>query len=403
MKKPLDRFLSYVAFDTQSQPGREEVPSTPGQFALARALCEELSAIGAQDIELTDHCHVYAKLPANRPGLPAVGFISHLDTSPALSGKDIKPRIVSNYDGGDIVLNEQTGCVLRIEEYPELKRYKGQSLVVTDGTTLLGSDDKSGITEIMGMLEYYSEHPELPHGDICVGFTPDEEIGRGTDYFDIPRFGAKLAYTVDGADLGKISFENLNSAEARITVTGTSIHPGRGKNKLKNAILMAIELQNMLPPAETPSHTEGYEGFALLTDMKGTVELSQLRYIIRDHDMGKFTRMKELFGEIAAFLNGKYGEGTVELTLKDSYYNMKERILPVMHIIDRAKTAMERVGITPVTVPVRGGTDGARLSYEGLPCPNLCTGGENYHGRFEYIPVEDMELCTQMLVELLRL
>jgi len=403
MKKPLERFLSYVAFDTQSQPGQEQVPSTPGQFVLAQALCKELSAIGAQDIELTDHCHVYAKLPANRPGLPAVGFISHLDTSPALSGKDIKPRIVSNYDGGDIVLNEQTGCVLRIEEYPELKRYKGQSLVVTDGTTLLGSDDKSGITEIMGMLEYYSEHPELPHGDICVGFTPDEEIGRGTDYFDIPRFGAKLAYTVDGADLGKISFENLNSAEARITVTGTSIHPGRGKNKLKNAILMAIELQNMLPPAETPSHTEGYEGFYHLVGLSGTVEKASMEYIVRDHSRELFEEKKRFLADAVALLSRKYGEGTISLTVKDQYYNMREQVEPYPEVIGKAMQAMREAGVEPIVRPIRGGTDGARLSYMGLPCPNLFTGGMNFHGKFEYCSLDTMGRAVRTILNLARL
>ena len=293
MKAPLERLLSYVAVDTQSDPNAGCIPSTPGQFELARMVCGELEALGAEDIELTDHCHIYAKLPGNTPGVPAVGFIAHLDTSPALSGKDIRPRVVSNYDGGDILLNEETGCTLRIEEYPELKRYKGGSLVVTDGTTLLGSDDKSGITEIMGMLEYYAEHPELPHGDICVGFTPDEEIGHGTDCFDIERFGAKLAYTVDGADLGKISFENLNSAEARITVAGTTIHPGRGKNKMKNAALMAIELVNMLPAAETPSHTEGYEGFYHLTEFRGDVESAELIYKVSDFEADKIEGRKE--------------------------------------------------------------------------------------------------------------
>ena len=400
MKKPLERFLSYVAFDTQSQPGQEQVPSTPGQFVLAQSLCKELSAIGAQDIELTDHCHVYAKLPANRPGLPAVGFISHLDTSPALSGKDIKPRIVSNYDGGDIVLNEQTGCVLRIEEYPELKRYKGQSLVVTDGTTLLGSDDKSGITEIMGMLEYYSEHPELPHGDICVGFTPDEEIGRGTDYFDIPRFGAKLAYTVDGADLGKISFENLNSAEARITVTGTSIHPGRGKNKLKNASLMAIELQNMLPPAETPSHTEGYEGFYHLMEFQGDVEQAVLVYKVSDFEQDRFDARKARLHAACDYLNGVYGAGTFAIEIKDTMKNMRQAVEPHFELVEYAMAAMRDVGVEPELMPCRGGTDGVRLSFQGLPCPNLNTGSHNCHGRFECVPVESLEKITEMLVAL---
>ncbi len=400
MKKPLDRFLSYVAFDTQSQPGQEQVPSTPNQFQLAKALCKELSSIGAQNVELTDHCHVYATLPANREGIPAVGFIAHMDTSPAISGKNIKPRVVENYDGGDILLNEETGCTLRIEEFPELKRYKGWSLVVTDGTTLLGSDDKAGITEIMGMLEYYAEHPELPHGDICVGFTPDEEIGRGTDYFDIPRFGAKLAYTVDGADLGKISFENLNSAEARIQVTGSAIHPGRGKNKLKNAILMAIELQNMLPPAETPSHTEGYEGFYHLTDFQGTVDSATLVYKVSDFDQDKFQARKDRLQAICDYLNGVYGTGSFVLAVKDTMRNMRQAIEPHFELVEYAMAAMRDIGVEPELMPCRGGTDGVRLSFMGLPCPNLNTGSHNCHGRFECVPVESLEKITEMLVAL---
>ncbi len=400
MKAPLERLLSYVAVDTQSDPNAGCIPSTPGQFELARMVCGELEALGAEDIELTDHCHIYAKLPGNTPGVPAVGFIAHLDTSPALSGKDIRPRVVSNYDGGDILLNEETGCTLRIEEYPELKRYKGGSLVVTDGTTLLGSDDKSGITEIMGMLEYYAEHPELPHGDICVGFTPDEEIGHGTDCFDIERFGAKLAYTVDGADLGKISFENLNSAEARITVAGTTIHPGRGKNKMKNAALMAIELVNMLPAAETPSHTEGYEGFYHLTEFRGDVESAELIYKVSDFEADKFEGRKERLRRACEYLNGVYGEGTFSMEVKDTMRNMREAIEPHYELVENAMAAMRDVGVEPVLMPCRGGTDGVRLSFMGLPCPNLNTGSHNCHGRFECVPVESLEKITEMLVAL---
>ena len=385
MKAPLERLLSYVAVDTQSDPDAGCIPSTPGQFELARMVCGELEALGAEDIELTDHCHIYAKLPGNTPGVPAVGFIAHLDTSPALSGKDIRPRVVSNYDGGDILLNEETGCTLRIEEYPELKRYKGGSLVVTDGTTLLGSDDKSGITEIMGMLEYYAEHPELPHGDICVGFTPDEEIGHGTDCFDIERFGAGLAYTVDGADL---------------TVAGTSIHPGRGKNKMKNAALMAIELVNMLPAAETPSHTEGYEGFYHLTEFRGDVESAELIYKVSDFEADKFEGRKERLRRACEYLNGVYGEGTFSMEVKDTMRNMREAIEPHYELVENAMAAMRDVGVEPVLMPCRGGTDGVRLSFMGLPCPNLNTGSHNCHGRFECVPVESLEKITEMLVAL---
>lgn len=400
MKAPLERFLSYVALDTQSSFGVEAIPSTPGQFDLARMICGELEALGAKDIELTEHCHVYAKLPGNRAGVPAVGFIAHLDTSPALSGKNIRPRVVHDYDGGDIVLNEKTGCTLRIEDYPELKRYKGGNLVVTDGTTLLGSDDKSGITEIMGMLEYYAEHPELPHGDICAAFTPDEEIGRGTDCFDIERFGAKLAYTVDGADLGKISFENLNSAEARITVKGTSIHPGRGKNKLKNALLMAVELQNMLPAAETPSHTEGYEGFYHLTEFHGDVEQAEMVYKVSDFEHEKFEARKERLRLACEYLNGVYGTGTFTISVNDTMRNMREAIQPHYELVENAMAAMRDVGVEPTLMPCRGGTDGVRLSFMGLPCPNLNTGSHNCHGRFECVPVESLEKITEMLVAL---
>lgn len=402
MKAPLKRFLNYVAVDTQSAFGVDAIPSTSGQFDLARIICGELEAIGARDVELTEHCHIYAKLPGNADGVPAVGFIAHLDTSPALSGKDIKPRIVHDYDGGDIMLNEKTGCTLRIQDYPELKRYKGGSLVVTDGTTLLGSDDKSGITEIMGMLEYYAEHPELPHGDICVAFTPDEEIGRGTECFDIERFGAKLAYTVDGADLGKISFENLNSAEARITVNGTSIHPGRGKNKLKNAVLMAIELQNMLPAAETPSHTEGYEGFYHLTEFCGDVEKAELVYKVSDFEPEKFEGRKERLRLACEYLNSIYGAGTFVISVKDTMRNMREAIEPHYELVENAMAAMRDVGVEPELMPCRGGTDGVRLSFMGLPCPNLNTGSHNCHGRFECVPVESLEKITEMLIALVK-
>ena len=400
MESVVERFLRYVTFDTQSDEESDTCPSTEKQKALAAALVEEMRGMGIADARMDENGYVYGTVPGD-PELPTIGLIAHMDTAPDASGANIKAKVVA-YDGGDVCLNEEKGIFLREADYPYLKNHAGKHLIVTDGTTLLGADDKAGVAEIMTAAQQLLAMGGR-HATLKIGFTPDEEIGRGADRFDVKGFGADFAYTADGGPVGEIEYENFNAAGAKVVVHGLNIHPGSAKNQMVNSQLIAMEFHSLLPVHQRPEATEGYEGFALLTDMKGTVELSQLRYIIRDHDMGKFTRMKELFGEIAAFLNGKYGEGTVELTLKDSYYNMKERILPVMHIIDRAKTAMERVGITPVTVPVRGGTDGARLSYEGLPCPNLCTGGENYHGRFEYIPVEDMELCTQMLVELLRL
>ncbi|MEA5011811.1 MAG: peptidase T [Angelakisella sp.] len=402
MKTPLERFLKYVSIDTQSKPGCEVIPSTPGQFVLGKLLAEELSTMGLEKVELTEHCHLYATLPANRPGLEAVGFIAHLDTSPAISGKNIKARVVENFDGSDIVLNQETGCTLRMEEYPEILRYKGQRLVVTDGTTLLGADDKAGITEIMGMLEYYAEHPELPHGDIQIAFTPDEEIGRGTDHFDVERFGAKLAYTVDGADLGKLSYENFNGAEATITVSGVGIHPGRGKNKMKNAALVAVEFQNMLPAAERPAHTEGYEGFYHLTEMRGDVESALLTYRVCDFNPEGFKKRKQRMLDIAEYLNKVYGSMTVSVKLTDTAYNMREVVEPHYYMIEHAKEAMQAVGVEPVTMPTRGGTDGVRLSFMGLPCPNLNTGSHNCHGRFECIPVESIEKITEFLIELVQ-
>ena len=390
----VERFLRYVQFDTQSDEFSETCPSTDKQRVFAQALVEEMQAMGIAGAHMDGDGYVYGTVPGD-PGKPVIGLIAHMDTSPDCSGAKVKPRIV-DYAGGDIVLNPDT--VMREADFPSLTRNRGKRLIVTDGTTLLGADDKAGVAEILTAAEILLSSPE-PHATLRIGFTPDEEIGRGADRFNVKEFGAQWAYTADGGTLGELEYENFNAASAKVEVYGRNIHPGSAKNQMVNAQLIAMEFQSMLPVHERPECTAGYEGFALLTDMNGTVEHSQLRYIIRDHDMGKFNRRKALFGEIAAFLNQKYGEGTVELTVNDSYYNMKEKILPVMHVVDRAKAAMEAVGITPVTVPIRGGTDGARLSYVGLPCPNLCTGGENYHGRFEYIPVEDMELCVKMLGE----
>ncbi len=403
MKQTLERFLRYVAIDTQSEPGKKVIPSTEGQFVLGRLLEKELNEMGLVNVELTEHCHLYATLPANKPDVEAVGFIAHLDTSPACSGKDIKPRVIENYNGGDILLNTETGCTLYIEEYPELERYKGQSLIVTDGTTLLGSDDKSGITEIMEMLDYFTKHPEIPHGDVQVAFTPDEEIGLGTEHFDIERFGAKLAYTIDGAELGKMSYENFNGAEAVITVTGVGIHPGRGKNKMKNAALMAIEFQNMLPAAEIPAHTEGYEGFYHLTDMKGDAEKATLTYRVCDFETKGFEQRKQRMLDIGDYINKRYGYNAVDVKLKDTARNMREKVEPHYHLIEYAMEAMRQVDVEPVTMPTRGGTDGVRLSFMGLPCPNLNTGSHNCHGRFECVPLESIKKISEILIKLVEL
>ena len=395
-----ERFLKYVSYDTQSSEESTTFPSTEKQKVLLAALRDEMEALGMTEVSMDQYGYVMGTVPAT-PGCenaPVIGFIAHVDTSPDMSGKDVKPRVIEEYDGCDIALNGQ--LTMRVADFPELEFFKGHTLIHTDGTTLLGSDDKSGITEIMGMLEYYAEHPELPHGDICAAFTPDEEIGRGTDCFDIERFGAKLAYTVDGADLGKISFENLNSAEAHIVVKGTSIHPGRGKNKLKNAVLMAIELQNMLPVAETPSHTEGYEGFYHLTEFHGDVERAEMIYKVSDFETEKFEARKERLRLACEYLNGVYDAGTFSISVKDTMRNMREAIEPHYELVENAMAAMRDVGVEPTLMPCRGGTDGVRLSFMGLPCPNLNTGSHNCHGRFECVPVESLEKITEMLIAL---
>lgn len=395
----LNRFLRYVACPTTSDEASEACPSTEGQRVLGRLLVEELTAMGARDAHMDEHGYVYAVIPANRPERgPVIGFIAHMDTSPDCSGENIRASVVA-YEGGDVLLNAERQLVLSAEEFRILKNHIGKHLVVTDGTTLLGADDKAGIAEIMTMAETLL-HTGRPHGEVRIAFTPDEEIGRGADKFDVEKFGCDFAYTADGGTLGELEYENFNAASATLTVHGTNIHPGSAKDKMKNAITMAMEFHALLPADQTPEKTEGYEGFFHLCDMSGTVEEAKLSYIIRDHDRAKFEEKKALFAAAAATLNAKYGEGCFEAAVRDSYYNMKEQILPHMEIIDRAKSAMEKAGMTPKTVPIRGGTDGARLSYMGLPCPNLCTGGENYHGRFEFIPVEDMERCAEMLVNL---
>lgn len=395
----LDRFLKYVSFDTQSDDRSDTVPSTPKQKLLGAELASELSAMGLENAHMDEFGYVYGWLPATpgREQVPCLGLIAHMDTAPSFSGTNVKPRIL-RYEGGDI--EQSPGIVMRAKEHESLKRYIGQELILTDGTTLLGADDKAGVAEIFSTMEYLIAHPEIPHGRIAVGITPDEEIGSGADHFDIAGFGAAAAYTVDGGELGELEYENFNAAGAKITVHGVNIHPGSAKNKMKNALLMAIEFNSMLPPAEIPAHTEGYEGFYHLQQMAGDETTATLEYIVRDHDMDKFLARKATMEHIAAYLNDKYGTGTVELELRDQYYNMKAQIEPHMDLIHRAKTAFRSAGVEPQEVAIRGGTDGARLSYEGLPCPNLSTGGVNFHGPQEYIPVPSLEKMVEVLVKL---
>lgn len=398
MNTVVERFLRYVSFDTQSDEESTTCPSTAKQKLLGAALVEEMLAMGIGDARMDEFGYVYGTIPGD-PSLPTIGLIAHMDTSPDASGADVKAKIVE-YTGEDICLNEEKGIFLRQSDYPALKNHVGKHLIVTDGTTLLGADDKAGVAEIMTAAEQILKQGGR-HATVKIGFTPDEEIGSGADHFDVKGFGADYAYTADGGPVGEIEYENFNAAGAEVLFHGRNIHPGSAKNAMVNSQYIAMEFQSLLPIHQRPEATEGYEGFFHLMDMKGEVEQTRLRYIIRDHDMTKFEEKKKVMTAAADFLNAKYGPGTVELTIRDSYFNMKKCIEPVMYVVERAKQAMAAVGMSPREVPIRGGTDGARLSYEGLPCPNLCTGGENYHGRFEYIPVEDMELCVRMLVEIL--
>ena len=396
-----ERFLKYVSYDTQSDENSTTTPTTEKQKVLGAALAAELAEIGLMGAKMDEHGYVYGWLPATpgMEGVPCLGLIAHMDTAPSAPGANIKPRLVE-YQGGEIVLNEDLGLVMRPEEFESLNRYVGKTLIVTDGTTLLGADDKAGVAEIVTAVEYLVQHPEIRHGRIAVGITPDEEVGAGADHFDIPGFGAAVAYTVDGGELGELEYENFNAAGAKITVHGLNIHPGEAKNKMKNAALIAVELAGMLPAAETPAHTEGYEGFYHLCGLEGDETTAHLEYIIRDHDREKFEERKRTMERVCAYLNDKYGAGTVVLELRDQYYNMKSQIEPHMYLIHRAKAAFRKAGVEPKEVAIRGGTDGARLSYEGLPCPNLSTGGVNFHGPMEYIPVESMETMVQMLIHL---
>ena len=398
------RFLKYVKFDTQSDEETNLTPSTPGQMIFAQYLERELRDLGLEDISLDDNGYLMATLPANTSRrVPTVGFIAHLDTSPDLSGKNVNPRIVKAYDGADITLNEAKGIVLSPSEFPELLHYVGQDLIVTDGNTLLGADDKAGVAEIMTAAEYLLTHPEVRHGKIRIGFTPDEEVGRGVDFFDVKAFGADFAYTMDGGFEGELEYENFNAASAKIEIQGRNVHPGYAKDKMINAIQVACELNALLPAWERPEHTEGYDGFYHCIALNGTVDQAQISYIVRDHDSARFEARKNYMQECVDLLVRKYGEGVLTLTLKDSYYNMRKMVEPHPQVIDKAIEAMKMAGVEPLVKPIRGGTDGARLSFMGLPCPNIFTGGMNFHGRYEYCSLTTMHKAMQVILNLAQL
>ena len=403
MEKILDRFLRYVAIDTQSDEESSSQPSTAKQWDLLNLLADELRAMGVK-AETEEHGYVYAKIPGNNgKDTPTIGFMAHVDTAPDASGKDVKPQIIDCYDGGDIPLKGVPGLTLKPSEFPELLHFKGETLITTDGTTLLGADDKAGVAEIMDAVQYIVTHPEFKHGPIAVAFTRDEEIGCGVDSFDVKRFGADFGYTMDGGEIGELEYENFNAAAAKIHIQGRNVHPGSAKDKMKNAIHIATELNDLLPKLARPEYTEGYEGFFHLISFKGAVEEADIAYIIRDHDRAKFGARKEMMEKAAAFIDAKYGEGTVRLELKDQYYNMREMVEPHMHIVDTAVKAMELAGIKPRIQPIRGGTDGARLSFMGLPCPNIFAGGLNFHGKMEYVPLRSMEKAAEVILNILRL
>ena len=398
----VDRFLKYVSFDTQSSEESETTPSTDKQWALARYLEQELKDLGFEDVELDEHAYLYATLPANTTKkVPTIGFIAHMDTSPDCSGANVRPRIVENYDGGDIVLSE--GIVSSPQKFPELLSHVGEDLIVTDGTTLLGADDKAGIAEIVSACVWLMEHPEVEHGNIRIAFNPDEEIGMGAHKFDVEKFGCDFAYTMDGSEVGEIEFENFNAASAKIAITGCSVHPGYAKGKMINAGRVATELVSLLPEQETPEHTEGYEGFFHLTSINGSCEKANLSFIIRDHDRQRFEERKNQMREVVEAINNKYGAGVAELELKDQYYNMREKVEPMMYIIDIAKEAIAQAGMTPKVRAIRGGTDGAQLSFRGLPCPNIFAGGINFHGPYEFCPVQSLERAMQTIINICRL
>ena len=404
MQPVVEKFLRYVALDTQSDEFSESCPSTQKQLKLAKILFHELKEMGLKNVNLDENGYVMATLPANtaKSG-PAIGFIAHMDTSPDMTAENVHPKIIENYDGGDILLHSKKKIVLSPSNFPELKDYKQETLITTDGTTLLGADDKAGVAEIMTAMEYLVQHPEIQHGNVRVGFTPDEEIGRGANRFDVKKFGADFAYTIDGGGLGELEYENFNAALAIVKITGRSVHPGYAKNKMINSMHIAKELDALLPSQQRPEHTQDYEGFFHLIDFNGTVEQTQFRYIIRDHDRDKFEKMKKYIESCVTLLNQKYGSNLIHIKLNDQYFNMKEKILPVFHVVETAIQAMKNSGVEPLVIPIRGGTDGARLSYMGLPTPNIFTGGHNFHGRFEYIPVNSMEKAVQVILNIIEL
>ncbi|HAC40764.1 MAG TPA: peptidase T [Rikenellaceae bacterium] len=403
MEKILDRFLRYVSVDTQSNEESESQPSAVKEWDLLKMLRDELQALGVE-VTLDEYGYVMASIPSNiEADVPAVGFIAHVDTAPDASGADVKPQIIENYDGGAIDLKGVPGLQLKPEEFPEMLHYVGQTLITTDGTTLLGADDKAGVAEIMQAVQYMVEHPEFKHGPVKIGFTPDEEIGRGVVKFDVPRFGAQYAYTMDGGEIGELEFENFNAASAKVHIQGSNVHPGSAKGKMRNAIHIAQEFDALLPVEQRPEYTEGYEGFFHIISFKGTVEEADFAYIIRDHDRAKFEKKKEFIEKAAAFINEKYGAGTVTLTVKDQYYNMREQVEPHYHIIEKAVKAMEMAGVKPKIQPIRGGTDGANLSFKGLPCPNIFAGGLNFHGKMEFVPLESMEKAYEVILNIISL
>lgn len=403
MENILERFLRYVAVDTQSDDRNECQPSTAKQFDLQKLLQAELQAMGIS-AEVDEYGYLMASIASNvDKAVPAIGFIAHVDTSPDCSGKDVKPQIVENYNGEDIVLNAERNIILSVDKFPELKQYHGKTIITTDGTTLLGADDKAGVAAIMYALNYIVEHPQMPHGDIKIAFTPDEEVGRGTEHFDVEKFGAKYAYTIDGGEIGELEYENFNAASVKISIQGQDIHPGYAKGKMLNALNIATEINSLLPHEQRPEKTEGYEGFYHLIDMEGTVEKATMYYIIRDHNRDLFEEKKKYMADMISVLNNNYGKDTIQLEIKNSYYNMKQQIEPHIHIVDKAIEAMKRCDIEAKVKPIRGGTDGARLSYEGLPCPNIFAGGHNFHSRYEYLPLESMQKAADVILKIIEL
>lgn len=399
----VDRFLKYVKINTESSTKTHTAPSTPGQFELARELEKELCAMGLKDVSLDEKCYLMATLPANtNKEVPVIGFISHMDTSPDMTGKNVNPRIVKNYDGKDIVLNKDMNIILSPNDFPEMRDYTGQDLIVTDGTTLLGADDKAGIAEILTAIQYLIDHPEIKHGKIRIGFTPDEEIGAGADHFDVEKFGCEWAYTLDGGPIGELEYENFNAAGVKIAIQGRSVHPGYAKDKMQNASLIAHKLVSLLPADERPEHTSGYEGFFHLTSISSNVDSATINYIIRDHDRNQYNARKALIQDAIKYINKLYPNSTT-IEIKDQYFNMREKVEPVKHIVDIAFQAMVMVGVTPNVKPIRGGTDGARLSFMGLPCPNIFAGGHNFHGRYEFIPIQSMEKSVEVIVKIAEL